>query len=73
MVSLEFSQEPCPTITGESDEWTDDNGGALHPLPAAEHQVSLCNEVTRQANVSLNILSLSSTLVAVLGLENDQP
>jgi hypothetical protein len=30
-------------------------------------------EITRQANVSLNILSLSSTLVDLLGLENEQP
>ena len=32
MVSLEFS---------ESDEWTDDNLVALHPLPAAEHYAIL--------------------------------
>jgi hypothetical protein len=32
MVSLEFS---------ESDEWTADNGGALHPLSAAEHYARL--------------------------------
>lgn len=37
MVSLEFSQEPCLMVTGESDEWPDDDDGALHPLPAAEH------------------------------------
>ena len=32
MASLEFSQEPCLTTTSESDEWTDDHHGALHPL-----------------------------------------
>ena len=42
MVSLEFS---------EPDEWIDDAHGALHPLSAVEHHVSLCNEVTIQACV----------------------
>jgi len=36
---------------GESDEWPDDDDVALHPPSAAEHQVSLCNEVTIQACV----------------------
>ncbi len=36
MVSLEFSQEPRPTVTGESDVCTDKGDGAPHPLSAAE-------------------------------------
>jgi len=36
MASLEFSREPCLTVTGEPGEWTDDDDGALHPLSAAE-------------------------------------
>jgi hypothetical protein len=31
-------------VTGESDEWTEDNHGALHPLSAAEHSVNVFNE-----------------------------
>ena len=35
-------QLPYLTITGESNEWTPDNDGALHPLPVAEgYAVSL--------------------------------
>ena len=34
MVSLEFSK---------SDEWTDDNHAALHPLSAAEHYTKRLN------------------------------
>ena len=45
MVSLEL---------GKSDEWTDDSQGALHPLSAAEYQVSQCNEVTIQAIVQFH-------------------
>jgi len=37
MVSLKFNQESCLMVTGESDEWTDDYHGALHPFSAAEH------------------------------------
>ena len=28
-------------VTGKADEWTDDNDGALHPLPAAEQYARL--------------------------------
>ena len=52
MVSLEIQQSPCLVVTSESDEWTDDYHGALHPLSAVEHHVSLCNEVTIQAFVA---------------------
>lgn len=45
------SQEPCLTVTSESDDWTEDDDVALRPLSAAEHYVSLCNEVTIQAFV----------------------
>jgi len=31
-------------VTGESDEWTDDDHVALHPLSAAEYSVNLLNE-----------------------------
>ena len=35
MVSLEFA-ELCLMVTGESDEWTEDDYGALRPPSAAE-------------------------------------
>jgi len=41
MVSLEFSK---------SDEWADDDDGALHPLSAAEHSVNLFNEAISGRN-----------------------
>ena len=34
-------QEPCLTVTGGSDEWTDDDDGALHTLHATQHYVVL--------------------------------
>ena len=43
MVSLEFPHEPCLMVTGESDEWTDDDHGALHPLSAAERYAKRLN------------------------------
>ena len=39
-----YCQGPCMVATSESDEWTDDDDGALHPLSAAEHSVNLFNE-----------------------------
>ena len=30
-------------VMGESDEWTDDDDGALHPLSAAEHHARRLN------------------------------
>ena len=36
-------QEPCLTVTGGSDEWTDDAHVALHPLSAAEHYAKRLN------------------------------
>jgi len=44
MASLEFA-EPCLMVTGESDEWTDDDDGALHPLSFHQYTpFSPCDE-----------------------------
>jgi len=36
-----YCQEPCPVVTSESDEWTEDDHGALHLLSATKHYANL--------------------------------
>ena len=45
MVSLEFSQEPCLVATSGSDDWTDDDHVALHPLSAVEYYAILLSSL----------------------------
>jgi hypothetical protein len=60
MVSVESS---------ESDEWTDDGHGALHPLPATEHYARRLNRTfcpIAQMPVSFNNNSINHTVCQII-------
>jgi hypothetical protein len=45
-------------VTGESDEWPEDDDGALHALPAAEHYAIL-SYGSRQGCYTINIVKIT--------------